>query len=157
MKKLIAIFLSFFLFTILVGFTFFLDKIEYKEINLNSNIDGVAVLTGGKGRIKLGLELLEGNKDLKLIISGVDKKVSVNSFLPENFKKSRSIFFDKESETTIDNAIVIVDWIDRLNLKNISIITSYYHMPRSMLLLNKLAPKSIPKNRYHLINIQCLK
>ena len=49
MKKLIAIFLSFSLFIIFIGFAFFLNKIEYKEINLNNKMDGVAVLTGGKG------------------------------------------------------------------------------------------------------------
>ena len=41
----------------------------------NYNPQGIAVLTGGKGRIAKGIELFRNNPESYLIISGVDKKV----------------------------------------------------------------------------------
>ena len=45
------------------------------------------------------------------------------------------------SESTLENAIVIADWAKKNQLYNINVITSYYHMPRSMLLLDKFTEK----------------
>ena len=40
-----------------------------------------------------------------------------------------------------ENAIIISNWAKDNNLKNITVITSYYHMPRSLLLLTKMSFK----------------
>ena len=122
------------------GFLIFIKKIQYQEISFSEISDGIAVLTGGKGRINLGLELFYKNNGLQLIISGVDKKVSEKSIVPNDLKNLDNITIDKESESTYQNAKLINKWIRKNNLKNVSIITSYYHMPRSMLLIQSLTP-----------------
>lgn len=129
-----------FIFFITYSFIIFLQQIEYEEVIYNNSSDGIAVLTGGKGRINLGLELFKNNKNLKLIISGVDKRVSDKSIIPDSFQNKDNITIDKYSESTYQNARVINGWIAKNKLKNVTIISSYYHMPRSMLLIQELTP-----------------
>jgi uncharacterized SAM-binding protein YcdF (DUF218 family) len=141
MRKILLYFFTLIILLIIIGFVKFLITIQYKDARYNKQSDGIAVLTGGKGRIKLGLDLLKANNNIKLIISGVDKKVSELSILPENLKNKDNIVLDKDSESTYQNSIIIADWIEKNNLSDITVITSYYHMPRSMLLLETLAAK----------------
>ena len=141
MRKLFIYFFSLFLILLILGFFYFLKIISYTNLIVGKNIDGIAILTGGKGRIDLGLNLFKEQSDIKLIISGVDKKISINSVLPSKFQKNKKIYIDQVSESTFENAIVITEWARKNQVYNISVITSYYHMPRSMLLLNKLSEK----------------
>ena len=140
MRKL-ALYISFLLILFLIlGFVIFFSKINYNQVSFNYQTDGIAVLTGGKGRINLGLELFYKNKNLKLIISGVDKKVSDKSIIPSNLKNKSSITIDKVSESTYENAKIINEWTFKHKLQNVTVITSYYHMPRSMMLIKSLTP-----------------
>ncbi len=140
MRKL-ALYISLLIILFLIyGFIVFLKKIHYNQFNFNNKTDGIAVLTGGKGRINLGLELYNKNRNLKLIISGVDKKVSDKSIIPNDIKNKSSITIDKDSESTYQNAKIINKWASKYKLQNITIITSYYHMPRSMTLIQALTP-----------------
>ncbi len=140
MRKLVIYTFLLIISLIIIYFIVFLNKIKYEKITYNNTSDGIAVLTGGKGRINLGLELFSSNSNLQLIISGVDKKVSDKSILPDNLKNSTHITVDKEAESTFQNAKVINKWARKNKLKNITIITSYYHMPRSMFLVQSLTP-----------------
>ena len=141
MRKLFIYFFSLFLIFLILGFFYFLRVISYTNVMIGKNIDGIAILTGGKGRIGLGLNLFTKQSNIKLIISGVDKKISINSVLPSKFQENNRIYIDQVSESTFENATVISDWAKRNQLYNINVITSYYHMPRSMLLLNKFTEK----------------
>ena len=140
MRKLALYIASLIILFFIYGLIFFFKKIQYNEINFNPQTDGIAVLTGGKGRINLGLELFNKNKNLKLIISGVDKKVSDKSIIPNDFLNKSNITIDKDSESTYQNAKIVNNWATKYKLKNVSIITSYYHMPRSMILMQLLVP-----------------
>ena len=111
-----------------------------KESKKNNIFDGIAVLTGGKGRINKGLKLLEKYPYAKLIISGVEKNVNIEN-LTDNKIIYEKIYLDKMSRSTINNAEEIVNWAKELNLSNILIITSYYHMPRSIMLLKHFEKK----------------
>ena len=139
MRKLTLYIFSLIILFLIYGFVIFLKKIEYNQVNFNDQTDGIAVLTGGKGRINLGLELFNNSRNLKLIISGVDKKVSDRSIIPNGLKNKFNVTIDKESESTYENARVINKWIIKHKLQNVTIITSYYHMPRSMFLIESLS------------------
>ena len=127
------------IFFIFIGYSEFKKEISadyhaVKEKKKDKIFDGIAVLTGGKGRINKGLKLLEKYPYAKLIISGVEKNVNIE-ILTDNESIYEKIYLDKTSRTTINNAEEIVSWAKELNLSNILIITSYYHMPRSIMLL----------------------
>jgi uncharacterized SAM-binding protein YcdF (DUF218 family) len=140
MRKLALYISALFVLILIYGFMIFLKKIQYNQVNFNYQTDGIAVLTGGKGRVDLGLELFNKNINLRLIISGVDKKVSAKSIIPNDLKNKFKITIDKDSESTYQNAKIINKWATKYKLQNISIITSYYHMPRSLLLMQSMAP-----------------
>ena len=140
MRNLILYTFSIIIVFKIYGFLIFIKKIQYQEISFSEISDGIAVLTGGKGRINLGLELFNSNRNLRLIISGVDKKVSDKSIIPEDLKNKFNITIDKDSESTYQNAKVINKWASKYKLKNVTIITSYYHIPRSMMLIQSLTP-----------------
>ena len=140
MRKLGLCISSLMILFFIYGFVMYLKKIYHDQISFNDQTDGIAVLTGGKGRINLGLELFNKNKNLRLIISGVDKKVSVKSIIPNDIKNKTRITIDKDSETTYENAKIINEWTSKYKLQNVTIITSYYHMPRSMMLIQLLTP-----------------
>ena len=140
MRKVAIYIFSLIILFLIYGFVNFFEKIHNNQVNFNNQTDGIAVLTGGKGRINLGLELFKKNKNLRLIISGVDKKVSDKSIIPNNLKNKSSITIDKISESTYENAKIINEWTSKYKLQNVTIISSYYHMPRSMMLIQSLAP-----------------
>ena len=140
MRKLGLYIFSIIILFLIYSFVIFLGKIQYNQSNFNYQTDGIAVLTGGKGRINLGLELFNNNSNLRLIISGVDKKVSEKSIIPKNLNNKSNITIDKDSQSTYQNAKVIKKWVSKYKLKNVTIITSYYHIPRSMMLIKSLTP-----------------
>ena len=112
----------------------------YNNINSYNNpngtlVEGIAVLTGGKGRIAKGIKLFKSSPGSYLIISGVDKNIKNIDIVPKELLKNNRVFIDRKSETTIDNAEAIIKWAKQYRIGNIRIITSDYHMPRSMLIL----------------------
>ena len=125
--------------TLFFGYVDFIRKIydineTHKTGKEEYSFDGIAVLTGGKGRVKKGLDLLEQHPKKRLIISGVDKKVALSN-LTKNKDFATKIYLDRVSRSTLDNANEIVKWAKNYNLKNIKVITSHYHIPRSIMLL----------------------
>ena len=136
LKILITFAFFLILITIIIGYFFYFIPIIYKTYDLPKNVEGIAVLTGGKGRIEKALSIFNNYPKSKLIISGVHKKVSLNNIISSSNYNKNGIFIDKQSESTLQNAIAIVRWANERSLTHILIITSYYHMPRSMLLLN---------------------
>ena len=106
--------------SLLVGYFKFIDYINKNQYLISNNkkivFDGIAILTGGKGRIKEGLNLLEKNSEAKLIISGVDKKVTLKTITKKN-NMLNNIYLDKKSKSTIENAIQITSWAKMLNLR----------------------------------------
>ena len=50
-------------------------------------VEGIAVLTGGKGRIAKGIKLFKNSPDSYLIISGVDKNIKNIDIIPKELLK----------------------------------------------------------------------
>ena len=136
LKKIIFFLPFILLFALVFGYFFYFKPTINQTYLLPSQFDGIAVLTGGKGRIEKALEIHKKFPSSKLLISGVHKKVTLNNIINSTKYNKESIFIDNVSESTLQNAIEIVSWSREKNIKEIVIITSYYHMPRSMVLLN---------------------
>lgn len=117
----------------------------------NQTADAIIVLTGAKGRIDSGLELLHQHHAKKLLISGVGQKADLHDLSQylERFPKSEmnklksSITLGHFSTTTEENAIESQDWIKKNKFKKIFLVTSNYHIPRSLYLFNRLMPDNI--------------
>lgn len=104
---------------------------------------GIAVLTGGKHRIRKGLELLEQGKGKRLLISGVQKGVRLDEIAARekvHLYDDMPIDLGYEATTTEENAKEIAAWADQYKLKTIYAVTSFYHIPRSRLELEHEMP-----------------
>ncbi|MBR1399705.1 MAG: YdcF family protein [Alphaproteobacteria bacterium] len=117
------------------GFCLFNRTINNYKINLTENTDAIVVLTGGKNRISESIKLLNENLADKLFISGVYKTINI-----ENIEESSSVTINdkskitlgKKATNTIENAEETSEWIKKNHIKSIRLVTSYYHIPRSM-------------------------
>ena len=117
-----------------ISFIRFYNNINSYNIPNGALLEGIAVLTGGKGRIAKGIKLFKSSPGSYLIISGVDKNIKNIDIIPKELLKNNRVFIDRKSETTIDNAEAIIKWAKQYRIGNIRIIIDY-HMPRSMLIL----------------------
>ena len=74
-----------FVIIVLLQFNFFLFNIQsYKNTDLNKKeIEGIVVLTGDKFRILEGLKILNSEIGYKLLISGVNKEISIEEIKKE--------------------------------------------------------------------------
>lgn len=133
-----------FVIIVLLQFNFFLFNIQsYKNTDLNKKeIEGIVVLTGDKFRILEGLKILNSEIGYKLLISGVNKEISIEEIKKE-FPKFNQLFnccveLESISTNTFENIREIFFWKKNNNIKNILLITSDYHLPRVALEVNRL-------------------
>ena len=134
MKKIIYI-LLFLIFVWFVGFVQFNYKINNVEIDEDIKTDAIVALTGGRNRISKAIKLLNNDMAEKLLISGVYEGTSIEELKERNGVEITSIggiTLDKKSQNTVENAIETMTWIEANNIKSIRLVTSNYHIPRSM-------------------------
>ena len=117
-------------------FTYYLYQIYSQSDTELKNIKYTAaiVLTGDQYRIQKGISLLKENIVNKLLISGVNKKISKKSIIAE-FPDSKSLFnccidLDMISTNTFENARESYTWIHNNKLDSVIIVSSFYHLPR---------------------------
>lgn len=123
-----------------IGFAFFWAS--FPEVKpsyaVSKEKQGLVVFTGGSKRINYAFDHLRNGYAQPVLITGVFEKVSKRSLLnplEEPFKHLVTV--DYTAQTTRDNIVATSQWLSALNLKDIVLITSHYHVPRSLLLLNQ--------------------
>ncbi len=137
----IAIILDTLLMLWFVGFVLFDDKINSYDTDEYSKTDAVVVLTGGRNRIAESIRLLNNNLAERLFISGVSDNVTIYDIESQTgvgINNPEKVELGYEARDTIGNAREIKEWIEKNNIKSIRLVTSNYHLPRSMAELNAL-------------------
>ena len=105
--------------------------------------DGIVVLTGGGGRMEKALQLLSQGKGKALFVSGASDGVTVADLLArakaptrealkKRFGQHPPIHLGHVAQNTIGNAIETRRWLHDIGYKRILLVTSNYHMPRSL-------------------------
>ena len=103
--------------------------------------EGIVALTGGTDRITTSIRLLEEKNTGDLLISGVNKQVQPSEILrmvPSHLTDKITLGY--LAETTAENAIETTNWIRQKNINSIVLVTSFYHMPRSIFEILKHTP-----------------
>lgn len=119
-----------------VGLFSFADDIPQTVTEPNRKTDAIVVLTGGSGRLGEGLALLAAGKAEKLFVSGVYRGVDVKRLLaifknqPAGLESRISI---GNATDTIENAAETAIWMAAGGYKSLLLVTSDYHMARSLL------------------------
>jgi uncharacterized SAM-binding protein YcdF (DUF218 family) len=129
----------------LAGLLWFASNLPSSIADGTRATDAIVVLTGGKGRVHQGLELLSQQRAKKLFISGVYRGVDVEELLrmsrqsPENLACCISLGY--EADNTRGNAVESAVWMREQGLQSLRLVTSAYHMPRSLLEFRQAMPE----------------
>lgn len=124
------------------GFVFFVYSIHRVEGpgTFPANA-GIVAFTGASGRIEKGLELLGAGKGKRLLISGVYPDNSLDDIAAE-YRGNAELFaccvdLDSEALDTAGNARETLAWADKNGFDALIIVTSDWHLPRSLLELRQ--------------------
>jgi uncharacterized SAM-binding protein YcdF (DUF218 family) len=109
--------------------------------------DAIVALTGDEDRISEAIRLLADGKAGRLLISGVNKSTGVPEIMNLNMGGRREAYLfgccvdlDKRSLNTEDNALETTAWVRRRGFHSLIIVTSTYHMPRTLIELRQSMP-----------------
>ncbi|TLP46812.1 MULTISPECIES: YdcF family protein [Cohaesibacter] len=106
--------------------------------------DAIVVVTGGAGRLEKAIELLKQEKGKRLLISGVHPGYGPIT-LERRYKLTKNqiaccVDLDSRALNTVANATQTAEWARRYGFESLIIVTSAYHMPRTMLEMRRAAP-----------------
>ncbi|MEO9786621.1 MAG: YdcF family protein [Aurantimonas coralicida] len=98
--------------------------------------DGIVVLTGGALRIDQAIDLLKEGRGRRLLISGVNPGTSAAT-LARMTDTDRDLFaccvdLDYAALNTVGNAEIARNWAREQGFRDLILVTSDYHMPRSL-------------------------
>lgn len=132
------------LWLLALGFMLFAAVVLREPQPVGDKADAIVVLTGGEARIRAGIELLSRGAGERLLISGVNTRTSARDLV-------RATGIDVERFTccvdlgytaldTAGNAAEIRAWAEGRGYDSLIVVTSSYHMPRSLLELHRAVP-----------------
>jgi uncharacterized SAM-binding protein YcdF (DUF218 family) len=106
--------------------------------------DAVVVLTGGRLRLEAGLAVLAAGKARKLFVSGVNQRIDRDELLralgPAAGAAACCIAIGHEADNTEGNARETAAWMEHEGYRSLRLVTSWYHMPRSLLEFGRAMP-----------------
>jgi uncharacterized SAM-binding protein YcdF (DUF218 family) len=107
--------------------------------------DAIIVLTGGRERLHEGMELLREGKGRKLFVSGVNPGVHLGELLRISGNAPSwarcCVVLGHKAMNTRGNAEETAWWMKKEGYKSLRLVTSWYHMPRSLLDFEHAMPK----------------
>ena len=122
--------------TVLLGFLVFVYSLDRVEIRPETRTDGIVALTGGAERVGDAIDLLAQGYASRLLITGVNERTSRASIARLNPGQRRlfdcCVDLDYRARNTIGNAIETRRWIESHHFRSVIVVTSNYHMPRTL-------------------------
>jgi len=131
-----------------VGLVAFAQRIERSTPPVEPPVaDAVVALTGASDlRLEAAARLLERGKGKRLLISGVNREASRDDIL-EVSRAVKPIYdccvdLGYAAADTVGNAEEIADWARGKRFTRLIVVTSDYHMPRSILEIRAAMPEA---------------
>ncbi len=104
-----------------------------------ASTDGIVIFTGGETRLQVALSLFQQRKGKYLLISGVNPESSFPKTI-ESLPFKSQITLGYEGLDTLGNAKETATWVQTNHIQTLRLITSNYHMPRSLFELRRMLP-----------------
>jgi uncharacterized SAM-binding protein YcdF (DUF218 family) len=127
------------------GFVWFLRAIPDEVSDPETPTDAIVVLTGGSLRVQSGLALLAAGKAKKLFVSGVNPGTDVAALMRAEHRPGSTlaccVVLGHEADNTLGNAEETALWMRREGFHSLRLVTSSYHMPRSLLEFSRTMPE----------------
>lgn len=124
----------------------------YYTLNLSGEGDTSAdisvVLTGDAGRLTAAARLLRKNNAEILFISGVGGGAELDALTGSDILTDldkQKIYLGRSAENTRENALETAAFLEGKDIHSILLVTSYYHIPRSVLEFKRVLPEMIIK------------
>jgi uncharacterized SAM-binding protein YcdF (DUF218 family) len=126
------------------GFLVFATTVSRMSAPDPLEADGIVVLTGGADRVSGAVDLLSGGHARRLLISGVHPETSARQ-IGKVVDAGPSLFdccvdLDRRAANTVGNALETRKWVRQNAFSSLIVVTSAYHMPRSMAELKHAMP-----------------
>jgi len=126
------------------GYAGFVSRIPLSEPAAVPRTDAIVVVTGGSQRIGDAIGLLGAERGSRLLISGVNEKTGREELAKLN-PSSRELLaccvdLDYRARNTIGNAIETRRWVRQHAFRSLLVVTSNYHMPRTLAELGHAMP-----------------
>lgn len=110
-----------------------------------AHTDAIVALTGGRLRIETAVDLFGEGKARKLFISGVnhhvDREALTRVFAPVASRAQCCIVLGHDADDTLGNARETALWMRQEGFSSLRLVTSWYHMPRSLLEFHQAMPE----------------
>ncbi|HBF28328.1 YdcF family protein [Rhizobium sp.] len=128
------------------GFLYFADSVTVMRPPENPKADAIVVLTGGYQRIDQAVDLLRKGSGRRLLISGVHPTTT-----PKQIRSMTQSSYDLFAccvdmgylaQDTIGNAFETAQWVHDKGYSSVLVVTSNYHMQRSLMELRRTAPNT---------------
>lgn len=130
------------------GLIWFVDSMPRQPLSgrqLERQTDAIVVLTGGSGRLAVGLDLLAQGRARALLISGVHKDVALpdlQRIVPDfPARLADRITLGYRASNTSGNAAETAAWMRARGFSSLRLVTANYHLRRSLLELRRALPE----------------
>jgi uncharacterized SAM-binding protein YcdF (DUF218 family) len=126
------------------GFVIFATSVMRDPFGSSERADGIVVLTGGDNRIIEGARLLTDGRAKRLLISGVNRRTRREDVQRISGLDQKAftccVDLGYEALDTVGNADETRTWANANGYNSLIVVTSNYHMPRSLAELKLAMP-----------------
>ena len=130
--------------SLVAGFAVFAAAVFTYDPHAPVSGDAVVVLTGGDLRVREGLRLFAAGAGRRILISGVNQSTTRKDLARHT--DVIPLLFDccvdvgQQALDTAGNAAETRAWLEPWGFQRLIVVTSNYHMPRSLLAFHRLLP-----------------
>lgn len=124
------------------GFVWFSSGAGFTD-DVPAHADGIVALTGGAGRVELGLRLLAQGRADRLLISGVGRAATFAELAHRAgvpLTLAPQVTLGRAALSTRGNAAETAAWAQERAIRSLIVVTSFYHMPRAMAEMSRTLP-----------------